>query len=198
MLLQCLEQRMLAQRLARLTLERREARSARRASTAMTIAKRCVQQIEHFAFGGGNAGIVDEPRVTQRREALRERGIGQKRAGRLAFGEVCNRLDVEIQRVGEQPAGRAVGTDVPWIVRKQRVQRIDAHDAGATGPAVRNDLAQIGEVADAPVAGTPHAVELNRRAPGPSAVAKRDGTMTSGRRDGDVRMRHDLVPGRER
>ena len=83
MLLQCLEQRMLAQRLASLALERREARGARRASVEMTIAKRCVEQVEHLALGGRNPGIVDQrARHAARRGASLNAGFARSvRAG---------------------------------------------------------------------------------------------------------------------
>ena len=90
-----------------------------------------VEQLQHFELERGDAGVVDERRSAQGGEPRLERGRRTMRARFGAFGEIGHRLDVEVQHVEEQPARRAVGARVRRVVRKERVQRIDADDAGA-------------------------------------------------------------------
>ena len=54
---------------------------------------------------------------------------------------------------------------MPRLVRKHRVQRIDADDPRASIAPLRNDVRKVGAVADAPIARRTHSVQLHGRAP---------------------------------
>ena len=118
MLLQGFAQRVPAQRLALLGLERTEGARARAAAAHMAFAKVRVQRPEHLEFRPRDAGIIDERRSAQARQP-RLPGGGLHLALRgLAFGKIVERLDVEVEHVEPQPRRRAVGARMPRVVRK--------------------------------------------------------------------------------
>ena len=86
--------------------------------------------------------------------------------------EFLDRLDVDIERIEEQPAVRRVRTaGRAGPVIELRVQRIES-DARAAK--VGNDFQQVGEIAEiavAPVAPRAHAIELHRQDPAFPPVA---------------------------
>ena len=100
-------------------------------------------RLEGLVFGARHTRVVDNLGLAQLRH--------------FAVLEDAGELDVErVQRVA---ARRAVGAHAA------RVQRVHADDAGAELRTELDERAQIAEVADAPVPGGAHAVELHHEAP---------------------------------
>jgi hypothetical protein len=158
MLVQRLEQAVAFQRRARPAPERLE-------GAAAVCGRLCVECLEHgFERGeldAGDVAVVDQIAAAQRIEA-----------GRLRLREL--RLDVggDIENVEEPPAGGRVGAAALGIGGVEGMQRVDAEEVAALH---RHDLGKPGkvvEVADAPVALRPQAVELAGDAPAPAAAQK--------------------------
>ena len=91
-----------------------------------------VQQRQHLVLGRADAGIVDQWRRAQALEALAgTRAERTRRCASTQRAQIGDRLDVDVDRVQVLPRRRAVRADVRRVVAEQRVQRIEADDAGA-------------------------------------------------------------------
>ena len=172
-LLQRFEQRVPAQRLASAAGVRLKRLRTCVAGTQVMRTKVLVQEFQYLVLRAGHADVVDKRRVAQRRQPCLKPLRLHQRTSRFAFTKFGNRFDVDIQRIAEQPARRAVRARVPRFVRKHRVQRIDADDAGAARTPFIDDRCEVGEVADPPVALRAHCVQLDRRAPHLSRLRRR-------------------------
>ncbi|GMV56916.1 MAG: hypothetical protein AMXMBFR72_00370 [Betaproteobacteria bacterium] len=181
MLLQCLEQRVPAQVFAAAALEFFERQRAFAAHLAR-------QQLEDLELRRANAFVVDQFGGAQPREARLEAGRSHPRARRFGRRELRHGLHVEIKRVEEQPARRAVRAAVPRIVRKQRVQRIQPHDVGTVPRGEIDHVDQVREIADAPVALRAQRVKLDRRPPDAAAERERRRQIAALGRDPQRRM----------
>jgi hypothetical protein len=124
-----------------------------------------VQELENFELRGGNADVVDvrgRTQATQRRLEL----LGSDALASLgALGEIRHVFHGDVQHVEKLPIRRTVGTDVRRIRRHQRMQRIETDDAAAERRGVTNQLAQIAEIAHAPVTRRAQRIELRSDAP---------------------------------
>lgn len=93
---------------------------------------------------------------------ITEGRVGHERPGVGAFGGFGHGLHVDVERVEEQAAGRAVGADVQRVGREQAVQRVQADHVTAV---LRHSLrqgAEAGEIAHAPIDIATHRIELTR------------------------------------
>jgi hypothetical protein len=83
----------------------------------------------------------------------------------LALGVRCaesgHRLDVDVERIAEEPRDRAVWADVAVGVA-QRMQRVHADELGADARRPAQQAGEVGEVTDSPVARTAQRVEVRR------------------------------------
>ncbi len=132
-------------------------------------------------------------------ERALEGGTVDARAGGLAVDEIVDRLDVDIEHVQGGAIRRAVRTRRVRSGGKQCVQRIGADEVGACGGRDADGVAQVGEVADAPVAMRAQRVKLQRQSPDPGAAGEQRRAVATRRRD-DQRRRCKLracSPGRE-
>jgi len=127
-------------------------------------------QLEDIALEDRHAGVVDERRFPQLVELALER-LGLHQALRCAV--LRQRLDIQIQEVEREPAGRAIGAAL------RGVQRIHADHGGAARRGELDQRAQVAEVADAPVALRAHAVELHHEAPDAAALREELGLVAA-------------------
>ena len=103
--------------------------------------------------------IVDQFLLLLARDRITHRSVETR--------EFCDRLDIDVDRIEKQAAVWCIGTAVGGLIVKQRVQRIQA-DAGASEPRCETEqMLQVGEIADPPVALRAQAVELHREHPDP-------------------------------
>ncbi len=131
----------------------------------MSPAKALVEQLQHGHLSCSDRKIVHQLRGSQLAQSRLELGRVRELARLLALAEVVDVLRIEVQGVEKQPARRAVGAGVVGIVRKQRVQRVEADEAGATLGPLLEQQPQIGEIAHPPVALGAHRVQLHCRTP---------------------------------
>ena len=134
--------------------------------------------------------LLDSPPARRQRSAPRLR-LQLRPSGDAArlftFPEIPDALGIEIERVEEQAAGRAVGAGVLRVVQKQRMQGIESDHVGAASGPLLQHQPQVGEVATAPVALGAHRVELHRRSPDAPAGLQA-GRLVAGIRGDDQRM----------
>ena len=114
--------RMAAKRLAAHHAELGEGTRAGARPGEVARAEVIVDALEHLALGAGHLGVLDLGRFAQAR-ALLAPARGQLRVGGGELAEVRHRLDVDVERVQEEPARGAVGARVARIAQRDRVQR---------------------------------------------------------------------------
>ena len=144
-------QRVAAQRFAALAAIVIEGSRARGPAAEMLAPEVLEQHLQHRQLGARDARVVDVLGGPQPRELALELRRRDSLARLDALGELRHVGHRDVQHVQEVPRRRAVRAEVPRIGRKQRVQRIQADERGPFGGAALHDVAQVGEVADAPV-----------------------------------------------
>ncbi len=103
--------------------------------------------------------------------AFAQAGSGRRRVGHEVRREFGNGLDVDIERIEEEPAVRRIRTAVGRAVVEQNVQRIEPDAVGPELLGEPDQIGEIGEVADAPVAVRTDAVELHGEQPAAVEIA---------------------------
>ena len=88
----------------------------------MVLPETVVEQRQHLLLEGDDRAIFDNRRTTGRGEILCQRRHRFARLG--AFGEVGNRLHIQVDGVEEHPAAWRVGTGEFRVAAEQRVQRV--------------------------------------------------------------------------
>src|SRR5581483_1479602 len=97
--------------------------------------------------------------------------VAHPRGSAIKTGEFGNSLDVDVERIEEQPAVGRIGARLFGPIREQGVQRVEP-DAGSTDSSGKLDqLRQIGEIAMTPVSPRAHTVKLYRQGPEATAIA---------------------------
>jgi hypothetical protein len=129
------------------------------------------QQLQHLELGRRHAGQVDQRLGAQRGQPRLEGGRAHEVARRLAVGKAVDRLHVDVEHVELLARRRAVRARVRGVGREQRMQRVEPDDVRALRGHERDQLVEVAEVADAPVARRAQAVQLHRRAPHAPAFA---------------------------
>ena len=135
-------------------------------------AKALVEERQHLALGRSDAGVVDELARAQPLEPVLKRRRADEALCRPAAAHLGDCFDVDADRV--QPLSRrgAVRADVRRVVTEERVQRIEADDAGATCAPLLDQTGEIAEVADAPVLVGAQRIQLHGRAEDPAVVGE--------------------------
>src|SRR6478672_1902351 len=88
--------------------------------------------------------------------------------------------NIDVYRIAEQPGERTVRADIDPPVQ-QRMQRIDADEVGAVVAGPRGELAEVGEIADAPVRSALDRVQVGRDPERAPAAAKDVGRCDTAR-----------------
>ena len=147
-----------------------------------------VQERENLELRGGNADVVDIGGAAQSLQRCLEIRFRDAAARRFALGEIGHVLDRDVEHVEELTVRRTVRTDVRRIRRHERVQRIEADDAAAERCGVTDQLAQIAEIAHAPVARRTQRVELRGDAPHALACSDRRQLITVRRGNDETQL----------
>ena len=157
---------------------------------ARTLAEGFISEMQAGELGGSDARVSDQRRLAQGGDFTGKPGCRQA-------GKFRNRLHVDIERVEEDAAIGRVGARALRVFGKQRMQRVEPDAGGAMRGGARDEMAEIGEIADPPVAARAQGVELRRQQPQPTAVAlpaahrglrdriERSRTRETGRHGGD-------------
>ncbi len=103
--------------------------------------------------------------------AFAQTGRGRSRVGHEVRGEFGDGLDVDIERIEEQPAVGRIRAAIGRMVVEQDVQRIEPDTVGAELLGEPHQICKIGEIADAPVAVRTDAVELHGEQPAAVEIA---------------------------
>jgi hypothetical protein len=159
------ERREVAQRLALLGEEARVRAAALRRAPALAHGERAVQSLERRALEPRDPLVVHERRRARRRDLRLEGCPAGERARFVRCTPLGNRLDVDVERVAEEPAHRIVRADLPAGVA-EGVERVDADERAADFAGPGKEVAEVGEVAGAPVARAAHGVEARADAEG--------------------------------
>ena len=160
-----IEQRMHLQPAATRGDERAEIRRTFAVRPQVPLAEVAIQQSENLELRGCDAGVVDQGLGAQCGQSRCERRIGGACARRIAALEFRDLGHRDVQNVEEVAARSAVWARPQRIGRRQRVQGIQADESRAAWRQPSDQLLQIAEIADAPVAPGPHRVQLHREAP---------------------------------
>src|SRR6266567_1715792 len=186
---QRVEERVAAQRLATGGEERLERCVARIAGAAMAIAERAIEKLQDFTLRRGERDEIDERGFAERAQARLETRIGNRTSRRLTARELGNRLDIEVERIAEEPARRTVGACALGLDRFQRVQRVQP-DRIRTGVGGEVDQGgEIAEVAAAPVASRPQRRKLHGESPGAAVANERRRPIAPPRSDNERHRR---------
>ena len=173
--------RMQAQRVARrgerlefaLPPARHSIDRARVGILALVACEGFVDRAHRLDLQPGHTGIVNPLGVTQPCALGFGCELPAQRGHHRRVGEHVDALGVDIERVQEQAAHRRIRTRLFRAVERKCMQRIQTDHASAQHRGRIRQREQVGEVADAPVAQGPHAVELHRDAPLPATLAQR-------------------------
>ncbi len=152
-------------------------------------------QAQGLEFRRRHLAVVDQFAGLQTTQPGLEVRACDQGAGRGAGLEIGDGLDVDVEHVQEQPAGRTVGTAPLRLLGEQRMQRIDPDQRGAGSGGIGDDGLQVGEVADSPIEPGTQAVELQGRPPRPALTTQHLGPVASGRGDDELRRRGSILPG---
>ena len=190
MLAQRLEDGEAAQVLSALCPERAEGFGAGISlAPQMALAEISVEKGHGPALQRRDRRIIHQLDLARLRQGIGEIGLGQQRAGRFAFGEIRDGRDIHVKRVQEQAAAGRIGAGPGRLVRKQGVQRIHAHGGGAGFRRPGQKLAQIAEIADAPIARRTQGIELGGKAPGAMAAFEPRRKICARRSQDEMRRR---------
>ncbi len=99
LLLQCLEQRVQLQRAAAGRLKLAEGARARRVLGEVTVVKMRMAALERGQLQRRDAGVIHQFRLAQALEPGAELGRARQRCRFVAFAEVLDRFDVEVEHV---------------------------------------------------------------------------------------------------
>ena len=149
--------------------------------------KMIVQQCQDLEFQARDAAVVDVIECAQACEHALESGAVDARARRFAVREIVDRLDIEIEHVQRGAIRGTVRACRLWPRRKEGMQRVDTDEIGAGSGCGRKRVAQVGEVADSPVAMRTQRVELQGEAPDPGTAGQRRRAVATRRRDDQLR-----------
>src|SRR5437870_2873070 len=89
----------------------------------MPVAKVAIEQIEDLQLRGSDACVVHERCSTQAGQHVFKLGTLSQVTRRLAFGEVGDRLRVEVKDIQEVAAARRVGARALGLFGEQRMHR---------------------------------------------------------------------------
>jgi hypothetical protein len=175
-----------ADRLLALAHVGEEVRAARAVLVQFVALEVAPQDAQDLVLRGRHPGVVDHLRLAQQPQPVLE-GLGLHLLhGFLAAAQVHQRLDVDVDRVERQAAGRAVGTGGGGVVREQGVQRAQADERRALVGRGVAEPPQVAEVADAPVARGAQGIELDRATPPPLPLLQFGGDVAGPRGDDDA------------
>ena len=178
--LQCLEQRVPVQPFAAAGPKPLEGGRPRAVAAQVLVAEGVPGLPQHVELDRGHARVVDQLGVAQLLQACLEARVRHLGTHGASIVGVDDGVDVQVQHVQKLPARRAVRAALVGLVRKQRVQRIDADQAATCLGGERDQCAQVGEVADAPVTRGAQAVQLHGGPPQATGVAHRLGLKAGG------------------
>ena len=126
-------------------------------------------------------------------------------ARQRALGVFRDRFDIDIERVEKQPGAGRIGARRFGMREEQGMQRIEADDGGTDIGRHIDQFAEVGEVADTPIAGAIECVELSGDPPGHLAGRERRRKVTLARGDDEphrfvrpVRQANGVVSQRQR
>ena len=142
-------------------------------------AKVLMEQLEHRQLQGGHRRVIDQMGRARGRQRAREGGRGHQRARRVAAGIIGDGFDIEVHGVERQARTGRVGARFLGAREVARMQGVDADKRGTGAPGQRGDRAQVGEVADTPVAARAQRVQLDRQAPAAPAACQLRRDMAS-------------------
>ena len=108
-----------------------------------------------------------------RREGRGADALAQLRRSRRSASIFWDRLDVDVNWIAKIPAARRIGACRFGPRVMQRVQRARSDDACTCGVREPDEVAQIGEIADAPVPPRTQRVKVQRETPGASVLERR-------------------------
>ena len=123
-----------------------------------------VRQMQRPHLGRGDALMGDQVAAAQRGNFGVEPGRGEAWKFR-------DRLDIDVERVEENPAVRRIGARLVRAVGKQRVQRIETYRRNATRSSQRHQPSKIAEIAVPPIARRSQRIELHSERPETPPVA---------------------------
>jgi hypothetical protein len=166
--LQRLEQRVLLQGDATALPEQRQRGDFRIVRRPLEEAP--VEQFQHLVLGVRDAVVVDRRRRAQAGQPGLEGRRAQAPLRRWRGPEIRHCLDIDVERVELGPRRGAVRTLVRRVVREQRVQGIQPDHVGARAGGADDEVGQIAEIAEAPVALRTQRMQLQREAPEPAAA----------------------------
>jgi hypothetical protein len=139
----------------------------RRARGQMAIAEMRVQPLERPHLDARHARVIDQRLGTERGELALHGVRFDFPTQVVAFSVLRHFGHRDIEDVQKLARGGAVGTRLRGVRAEERVQRVDAHEVGPATRRMLDELSQVGEIPDAPVALRAERVELGREAPRP-------------------------------
>ena len=163
--------------------ERFERRVARVAAPAVLIPEALIQQLEDLSLRRGNRDEIDQLALALRAQARLEGWLRDRAACRLANRELRNRLDIDVERIAEEPARRAVRARAPGLDGHERMQRVQADHIRAGAGGEVDQRGEVGEVAAAPVAARAQRGKLHGHAPNAAVAGKRCRAIATRGRD---------------
>src|SRR5215469_866880 len=154
-LVECLEQREIGERLPAAALKSPEFLSDRACRSPvrpeLVRVEPAEQRFQYGFLAGCDCSVVNERGRTRSPMSGPEPSPLHQLVHRRILGEAGDRSHIDIEIIEMTAARRRIRADMPWLSREQRVQRIDAENRSGISAGRSAEPSEIAEIANAPV-----------------------------------------------